>query len=290
MSYGHALKTIGRRADAVAAYQHALTQAPQLGEAWWSLANLKTHRFEAADIAAMNTQLARGDLSEEDRLHLDFALAKALEDKGDFAGAFAEYAKGNAIRHAPAALCPPTTSAIRSSGPGACSTPTSSPRGAAAAVRRAIRSSSSACRARARPWSSRSWPAIPQVEGTMELPDMLAIVQRLDGAPGSKDRGVYPESVGRSFTGRADGAGRGLPDAHPRSPPHRSAAVHRQAAEQLAARRPDPADPAQRHASSTRGATRWAAASPASSSTSPAARPSPTTSPTSAATTATTWR
>ena len=48
----------------------------------------------------MQAQLARDDLSEEDRLHLDFALAKALEDEGDFAGAFAEYAKGNAIRQA----------------------------------------------------------------------------------------------------------------------------------------------------------------------------------------------
>ena len=91
---------IGRRADAAAAYRRAIEQAPQLGEVWWSLANLKTHRFTPDDVAVMRAQLGRDDLDDEDRLHLDFALAKALEDEGDYAGAFAEYAKGNAIRQA----------------------------------------------------------------------------------------------------------------------------------------------------------------------------------------------
>ena len=100
MSYGHVLKTVGRRAEGVSAYRRALEQAPELGEAWWSLANLKTFRFEAPDIAAMRAQLGRTDLGEEDRLHLHFALAKALEDEGDFAQAFEQYDRGNGIRRA----------------------------------------------------------------------------------------------------------------------------------------------------------------------------------------------
>ena len=100
MSYGHALKTVGRQTEAVAAYREALAQAPALGEAWWSLANLKTVAFDAADIAAMTAALAAPKLSVDDRLHLHFALGKAEADRRDPAAAFAHYAEGNAIRAA----------------------------------------------------------------------------------------------------------------------------------------------------------------------------------------------
>src|SRR6185369_12727668 len=63
-----------------------------------SLANLKTVRFTDDDVAAMRRQLARVDLAEEDRFHLDFALGKALEDAADYAGSLAHYAAGNALR------------------------------------------------------------------------------------------------------------------------------------------------------------------------------------------------
>jgi tetratricopeptide (TPR) repeat protein len=98
MSYGHMLKTVGRQVDGIAAYRRALALAPQLGEAWWSLANLKTVRFDAADIAAMETALADPTIRDEDRFHLDFALGKAFEDARDPPRAFAHYADGNALR------------------------------------------------------------------------------------------------------------------------------------------------------------------------------------------------
>jgi len=98
MSYGHMLKTVGRQADGVAAYRRALDFAPALGEAWWSLANLKTVQFDDADLAAMRTALARDDIADEDRFHLDFALGKACEDRGQADAAFAHYAAGNALR------------------------------------------------------------------------------------------------------------------------------------------------------------------------------------------------
>src|SRR5262249_49572753 len=65
------------------------------GEAYWSLANLKTFRFTDADLATMRTQLARTDLIDEDRYHFDFAMGKALEDAGDYASSFQHYAQGN---------------------------------------------------------------------------------------------------------------------------------------------------------------------------------------------------
>ncbi|MFL6592248.1 MAG: tetratricopeptide repeat protein, partial [Luteimonas sp.] len=98
MSYGHALKTAGRQDEAVAAYRRSIALEPGFGEAYWSLANLKTVRFDDADLAAMRAQLARTDLAVEDRFHFEFALGKALEDAGDYAASFAHYAAGNAQR------------------------------------------------------------------------------------------------------------------------------------------------------------------------------------------------
>ncbi len=99
MSYGHALKTLGQRDACEAAYLRAIAQTPTLGEAWWSLANLKTFAFTSQHIQSMQTALAEeNDLSQEDRFHLAFALGKAHEDAGDAAQAFAYYDQANAWR------------------------------------------------------------------------------------------------------------------------------------------------------------------------------------------------
>jgi tetratricopeptide (TPR) repeat protein len=98
VSYGHALKTAGKTERAIAAYRRSLELEPSFGEVWWSLANLKTFRFSADDLAAMRRQLVRVDLAEDDRLHLDFAIGKALEDAGEYESSFRHYAQGNAIR------------------------------------------------------------------------------------------------------------------------------------------------------------------------------------------------
>lgn len=98
MSFGHMLKTVGRLDDGIAAYRKAIALMPTLGEAWWSLANLKTVKFNDADIAAMQTALGQGGVANEDRFHLDFALGKALEDRGEAEASFAHYSAGNALR------------------------------------------------------------------------------------------------------------------------------------------------------------------------------------------------
>jgi tetratricopeptide (TPR) repeat protein len=98
LSYGHALKTAGRTADGVAAYEHCLALEPGFGEAYWSLANLKTYRFTDEKIALMQAQAARADLGDEDRLHLEFALGKALEDRSRWMESFAHYDRGARIR------------------------------------------------------------------------------------------------------------------------------------------------------------------------------------------------
>ncbi|MFZ5794750.1 MAG: tetratricopeptide repeat-containing sulfotransferase family protein [Sphingomonas sp.] len=97
-AYGHALRAIGRQSDAVAAYRRAIAIAPGSGEAWWSLANLKTVRFDAEDIARMQALPEAASVNPGDRAYLDFALGKALEDERRYAEAFDHYARGNAAR------------------------------------------------------------------------------------------------------------------------------------------------------------------------------------------------
>ncbi len=98
MSQGHIHKTAGNLEAAITAYRSAIARQPTLGEAWFSLANLKTFRFAPTDIAAMQAALAAAGASEDDRLHLHFALGKAHDDAGDPAGAFAAYAAAARIR------------------------------------------------------------------------------------------------------------------------------------------------------------------------------------------------
>jgi tetratricopeptide (TPR) repeat protein len=98
LSYGHMLKTIGRLEEGVAAYRKAISLKATLGEAWWSLANLKTVKFDQADVAAMTEALKAPEVGDEERFHLDFALGKAFHDSGRTDDAFAHYASANALR------------------------------------------------------------------------------------------------------------------------------------------------------------------------------------------------
>lgn len=98
VSYGHMLKTVGRQPEGIAAYREAIALKPTLGEAWFSLSNLKTFKFEEGDLAAMQAALAAGNLSPEDRFHIDFALGKAMHDLGRTEEAFDYYSRANALR------------------------------------------------------------------------------------------------------------------------------------------------------------------------------------------------
>jgi predicted Zn-dependent protease len=98
LNYGHTLRAVGRRDDAVAAYRQCLALAPALGDAYWSLANLKVGGLTPADETAMASALSQIGLTADDRLHLHFALGKALEDRAEPAGAFDNYARGAALR------------------------------------------------------------------------------------------------------------------------------------------------------------------------------------------------
>jgi tetratricopeptide (TPR) repeat protein len=98
---GHVHKTLGAQDEAIAAYRAAVTHQPSMGEAWWSLANLKTVKLSAEDIARMEAALAEllGESKRQDDVfHLHFSLGKAYEDAGDTAKSFHHYDLGNRLR------------------------------------------------------------------------------------------------------------------------------------------------------------------------------------------------
>jgi tetratricopeptide (TPR) repeat protein len=192
MSYGHALKTAGQQANSVSAYRKSIELAPNLGEVWWSLANLKTFRFSAADVESMRGQLQRTDLGAEDRFHFHFAIGKALEDAGTYAESFEHYAQGNRLRREGIKYDPDDNSAhVRRSkalltreffeqrvGWGANAPDpifiVGLPRSGSTLVEQILSSH-------------------PLVEGTMELPNIPAIVRTLGGRQRHVEGSTYPE-------------------------------------------------------------------------------------------------
>jgi tetratricopeptide (TPR) repeat protein len=194
MSLGHALKTVGRVEEGTAAYRRALDVAPALGEAWWSLANLKTYRFTDVDVATMQAQLQNSELRAEDRLHLHFALGKALEDARQPAPAFENYSKANALRRAQLnydaqeitgscnrARATFSRDFFDARRDGGCESADpifiiGMPRSGSTLIEQILASH-------------------PLVEGTMELPDLLSIAHRLNGRGREKGAGLYPENL-----------------------------------------------------------------------------------------------
>jgi|SRR5579871_3179420 len=98
LSIAHTLKTDGRRPEAIESYQAAARVRPSFGDAYWSLANLKTYRFTDDEIDRMRAQEAAAATSHVDRFHLCFALGKALEDRAEFAKSFDYYQRGNFLK------------------------------------------------------------------------------------------------------------------------------------------------------------------------------------------------
>ncbi|HEX8625688.1 MAG TPA: sulfotransferase [Allosphingosinicella sp.] len=194
MSYGHVLKTVGRLEEGIAAYRRAIALIPSLGEAWWSLANLKTVRLGADDIEKMSSALSAPGLSREDLFHLHFALGKAHDDAGQPESAFHHYAEGNRLRRAlisydaeetsravdrSIALFTPALLADRAGW--GCPAPDpifilGMPRSGSTLIEQILASH-------------------PQVEGTMELPDIPVLVRRLGGRTRRSDESAYPEAL-----------------------------------------------------------------------------------------------
>lgn len=95
---GHVLKTVGRTDEAITVFRECLRAHPGFGEPWWSLANLKTFSFDDEEVAMLESLVDREDLGIEPRVNMGYALAKHLENQGDYDGAMDRYEAGAALR------------------------------------------------------------------------------------------------------------------------------------------------------------------------------------------------
>ena len=96
----HSLKTIGRPSEAIEAYRAAAAARADFGDAWWSLANLKTYSFSDEELARMRAAQQAPGTHPVDQYHLCFALGKALEDRGAYEESWQFYSRGNALKRA----------------------------------------------------------------------------------------------------------------------------------------------------------------------------------------------
>jgi len=205
MSAGHVQKTLGRRRESEASYKAALQMDPGRGEVYWSLADLKNYTFSDEEIAAMERLVASDKRERSNEAQLHFALGRAFEQREDYERAFAHYAQGNALRRLDApfdiegferrsarirAFFDASFFAARSGSGDRSSAPifiVGLPRSGSTLVEQILASH-------------------PQVQGTMELPNILNIVGQFDDL--AANRGGYPETVGRASPGQLTTLGR----------------------------------------------------------------------------------
>jgi exonuclease VII small subunit len=195
LTYGHALKTVGRQDEAVSAYRKAYQVRQDCGDAFWSLANLKTYRFTDDELTQMREQEASATVALADRYHLCFALGKALEDRKAHEESFTYYERGNRLKREELKYDPArledemalqrehvTRDLLdRYQGAG-CAAPdpifiVGLPRAGSTLLEQILASHS-------------------QVEGTMELPNIMALAHRLDHRRMRNDTPEYPANLG----------------------------------------------------------------------------------------------
>ena len=190
-SRGHALKTYGKSEDAIASYRDAIAADPRNGDAWYALANLKTYRFSDEELAQMQAVQDAPALSFMARVHLAFALGKAFEDRGDFAAAFRNYELGNTLKRRQTRYTTEQMQAEFASQKQYCTQAVMSaqagkghpapdpifivglPRAGSTLIEQILASHS-------------------QVDGTLELPNILSLAHRLRGRNLVTDRDRYP--------------------------------------------------------------------------------------------------
>ena len=194
LSYGHALRAVGRSEQSVAAYEAAAEQIDGAGEAFWSLANLKTYRFTDAQLTSIEQLLGDKQCPYRDYYHLLFALGKAREDRGEYEAAMAAYVKGNQVRgksvpwqaetfhHDTRELMAFFDEALieRQRGSG-CESPdpifvVGLPRAGSTLIEQILASHS-------------------QVEGTAELADIIALARKISGKRRRDDPSKYPSAL-----------------------------------------------------------------------------------------------
>jgi tetratricopeptide (TPR) repeat protein len=191
LARGHVLKTIGRLGEAVQSYQDAYRTRPDFGDAYWSLANLKTWRFTDSEISAMRRYLDDARTATTDRFHLFFALGKAWEDRAEHEQSFDCYVRGNRLRRQDLRYDPDRAEAAMKAQAEVC-TPELFDRNERAGGQNADpifivglpRSGSTLL--------EQILASHSQVDGTTELPNIISLAHRMNGRRLLSDEARYP--------------------------------------------------------------------------------------------------
>jgi tetratricopeptide (TPR) repeat protein len=240
LTLGHVLKTVDAIPEALAAYRAAYGLRPDFGAAYWSLANLKTYRFDDAELAQMEAQEQLPRTALADRYHLCFALGKALEDRGIYDRAFACYERGNRLKREEVGYDWRRLAREMQDQIDICDAGFIAALGEGAHRARSDLHRRPAARGLD---PARTDPRQPQPgrghDGTAQYPGPRAQAGR--ATPGGAGFGLSGQH-GRSFARRAARAGRGLCSRYGHSPQAWQAVLHRQDAQQFPPHRPDPRD------------------------------------------------
>jgi len=194
LSLGHVYKTTGEQNQSINFYKEAIKHFEMFGEAFWSLANLKTYNFSEEEIKLMKLQLTKEDLPEKEKVHFLFALGKAYEDRKEYKTSFNYYDQGNDLNRGRSTYDPKAVEAIsrriinffdgdfikdKANWGHVAPDPifiVGLPRSGSTLIEQILSSHS-------------------KVEGTMELPNILNMARELGS--GTKDQTAYPEVLSK---------------------------------------------------------------------------------------------
>ncbi|MBS0374000.1 MAG: sulfotransferase [Proteobacteria bacterium] len=191
LSIAHSYKTIGQRQPAIDAYRAAAAARPDFGDAYWSLANLKTYRFPDSELETLAAAESAPTTALVDRYNLCFALGKAYEDHGEYERSWRYYERGNALKRAESRYRPELIERNTAMQKAVCTAEFfAARRGAGADSRAPIlivglpRSGSTLL--------EQILASHSEVEGTLELPDIPRIVIDLQGREPDLEQLRYP--------------------------------------------------------------------------------------------------
>ena len=192
LSLGHVYKTTGNQEACISSYNEAISFDNNFGEAYWSLANLKTYKFSGEEISSMEKKIGLTEVPEREKVHFLFSLGKALEDMGNYDESFEYYKRGNDLNRGRTTYDPKAIEALserlkqffteerfhenkdfgnNSNSPIFI---VGLPRSGSTLIEQILASHS-------------------KIEGTMELPNIMNIARKLGNS--TKDRTAYPEVI-----------------------------------------------------------------------------------------------
>jgi len=192
LSLGHVYKTTGNQEACISSYNEAISFDNNFGEAYWSLANLKTYKFSGEEISIMEKKIELTEVPEREKVHFLFSLGKALEDMGNYDKSFEYYKRGNDLNRGRTTYDPKAIEALserlkqffteerfhenKDFGDNSNSPIfiVGLPRSGSTLIEQILASHS-------------------KIEGTMELPNIMNIARKLGNS--SKDRTAYPEVI-----------------------------------------------------------------------------------------------